>query len=413
MVITAAKLQHNVLSSELEALLTEAELIRTYQPPFNILLKDDKSPLYIHITAEDFPKVLPLRKKELNMMRVTGTVLGPFPSSTKVREVLTIARHIFPWCNHPSLASGSRQRQLAKTKTNTDINTKTTTLKPCFYYHLQLCPGACVGRISKEEYKENIDNLILFLKGKKKTVTKELESQMKEAVLKENFERAAVLRDRLSLIAEVTSTRYLLKPETVLPSLLNSSEDAVMHLGALLNQYLLLPLTYPISRIEGYDVSNTSGTLASVAMVTFINAQSDSSEYRLFNIRSLQTPNDFHMMKEAIARRQNHSEWGIPDVILIDGGKGQLRAALSVWGWEAPVISIAKDPDRLIIPKLNWPEIIKHQPREYTFLKNIDYAVIHLPEGHPTLQLIQQIRDESHRFSKKQHTRRREKQMFK
>lgn len=422
MVVTAHTLLHRPLSSELEALLTEAELIRTYQPPFNILLKDDKSPLYIHITAEEFPRVLAIRKKELNMMRTTGTILGPFPSSTKVREVLTIARHIFPWCNSPSTVNrqpskvqlkSTNQRTKFKQITNSDDLIHNPQPKPCFYHHLQLCPGACIGAISREEYKENIDQLILFLKGKKKTVTKLLETEMKNAVLEENFEKAAILRDRLATIAEVTSDRYLLKPDTILPSLLSTEEDGIKHLGALLNQYLLLPLNYSLRRIEGFDVSNTSGTLASVSMVTFIDGQADTDEYRLFNIRSLQTPNDFHMMKEAIVRRQNHPEWGTPDLLLIDGGKGQLRSALSVWGWNTPVVSIAKDPDRLIIPKLHWPDIIQQQPRDFNFLKKIDYAIITLPEGHPTLRLIQQIRNESHRFSKKQHTRRREKEMFK
>lgn len=399
MVVTAETLKHTVLSSELEALLTEAELIRTYQPPYNILLKDDKSPLYIHITNEKFPRVVPLRKKELNMTSATGTVLGPFPSSTKVREVLSIARHIFPWCSDPTT-------EYLKSPNPNFKN------KPCFYYHLQLCPGACIGTISEEEYQENIDQLILFLKGKKKTVTKLLQTQMKDLVAHEDFEKAAVVRDRLQTIDEVTSERYLLKPETVLPSLLNTKDDGLMQLSALLNQYLLLPVNYPITRIEGYDVSNTSGTLASVAMVTFINGEADTSEYRLFNIRTLQTPNDFQMMKEAITRRQNHQEWGVPDLLLIDGGKGQLRAALSVWGWNTPVVSIAKDPDRLIIPKLHWPDIIKRQPRDFSFLRKVDYAIINLPEGHPTLQLIQQVRNESHRFSKRQHTRRREKEMF-
>lgn len=406
MVVTATTLKHQPLDSELEALLTEAELIRNYQPPFNVLLKDDKSPLYIYITDDIFPRVLPMRKKELNMANLKGTLLGPFPSSTKVREVIAIARSIFPWCNNPLLGNSKIQTSSLHSRK------EGSKLKPCFYYHLQLCPGACVNKISREEYNENIKQLTLFLKGKKKTVTRLLETQMKEAVAAEKFEKAAELRDKLALISEVTSQRYLLKPETVLPALLNTTDDAIIHLQSLLNQYLLLPMTYPIERIEGFDVSNTSGTLASVSMVTFQSGRADTNEYRLFNIRSLNTPNDFQMMKEAVARRQNHSEWGVPDLVVIDGGKGQLRSALSVWGWDTPVISIAKDPDRLIIPKLNWPVIMKQIPRDYTYLKKLDYAIITLPPNHPTLNLIQQIRDESHRFSKKQHTRRREKKMF-
>lgn len=391
MVVTATTVKHQVLESELEALLNEAELIHSYQPPYNTLLKDDKSPLYIYITTDQFPRVLQLRKKELSAKNITkGTVIGPFPSSTKVREVLSIVRPIFPWCNQPS------------SKNN----------KPCFYRHLQLCPGACVGEISEQEYKENIKQLVLFLKGQRKTVSTLISKMMKDAVETEEFEKAATLRDRLQLIEEVTNRSFRLKPELTTPILQDSTEHGIKQLQSFLNQYLFIPLQHPLTRIEGYDVSNTSGTLASVAMVTFIDGKPSTDNYRLFNIRTLQTPNDFHMMKEALARRQNHSEWGVPDLVVIDGGKGQLRAALSTWVWNTPVISIAKDPDRLIIPRVNWPEIIQSQPRNYDFLKKIEYAVVTLPPQHPSLIIIQHIRDESHRFSKKQHTRRREKNMF-
>lgn len=387
MVGEALEVKHQVLESELEALLIEAELIRTHQPPYNILLKDDKTPLYILITAEKFPRVLTIRKKEIQKNPIKGTLLGPFPSAYKVKEVLNIARRTFPWCADPE---GGR---------------------PCFYYHLQLCPGACIGKISAEDYNQIMKNLVLFLRGKKKEVIKNLNQEMKTAVADQHFEQAARLRDSWQAVKAVTEQHFPMKPNPILPALkLNQAEESVIQLRQLLATYLELPKDYPLTRIEGYDVSNIQGTNAAVAMVTFINGEPDTDEYRLFNIKTIAQANDYGMLQEALQRRQNHPEWGEPDLVVIDGGKGQLRAALSVWHSSTPIISIAKKPDRIIIPaSFNYltranPEMKKFQPKYYE---------LQLGSDHLALRLVQRIRDESHRFSKKQHTRRRTKMMFK
>lgn len=387
LVLQATRLKHQVLDSELEALFIEAELIRTHQPPYNILLKDDKTPLYIVITHETFPRVLTTRRKEIDRGIVKGTVLGPFSSAYKAKEVLQIARKIFPWCNQ----AGNAQT----------LSSTTTAPKPCFYYHLELCPGACLGKITPEEYAGNIEHLLLFLRGKKRAVLKEMTHSMKAAVHEEAFEKAAVLRDQIQTIEEVTNKKYALKPDVVLPVLKESAiEEGLIHLRRILTTYFNLPKTYPLTRIEGYDVSNTSGTNAAVAMVVSTDGKADPSEYKVFNIRTLDTPNDYAMMKEALTRRQNHPEWGSPDLVVIDGGKGQLRAVLNVWQWATPVISIAKDPDRLVIP-----------------LKNVEtgaysYELITLAPDHPALHIIQALRDEAHRFSKKQHSKLRTRDLF-
>ena len=378
LVVTAEQLKFETLESELEALLVEAELIRTYQPHFNDLLKDDKSPLYIQITDELFPRVKKVRKKEILTKKITGTVLGPFQSAYKVTEVLKIARRIFPWCD--------------KNKTGD----QTKNIVPCFYYHLDLCPGACVHQISVAQYQETISQLILFLRGKKKAVLQNLKTQMQEAVAQEAFEEAAKLRDQIRVITEVTTKKYRLKPNLVLPTLqLSKTQNGLVYLQKLLSTYSYVPKKYPLERIEGYDVSNTQGTNPAVAMVTFIDGQADTSKYRVFNIKSLTTPNDYHMMKEAIIRRQNHPEWGRPNLVIVDGGKGQIRAALSIWQWDIPIIGIAKNPDRIIIPILD--------PKNKQSLSSLKYHIEKLQGSHPTLQLAQQVRDEAHRFSQKQH----------
>lgn len=386
MTAEAVKLKYQVLESELEALLVEAELIGLYQPRYNILLKDDKSALYVWITAEIFPRVLTIRKKEFISAQPSGTILGPFQSSYKLNEVLKIIRPIFPWCN--------QTRKLENSKV-VPIN------KACFYYHLDLCPGACTGGISVADYQNTINNLKLFLRGKKKEVLVNLKKQLKEYVKKQAFEKAGQARDSIQLIEAVTSQKYKLNPDTTLPQLTTDNENKIRHLQKILADYLKLPKTYPLHRIEAYDVSNIQGTNPAVAMVTFIDGQPAKAEYRLFNIRTLQTPNDVGMLKEALQRRQNHAEWGRPDLIIIDGGKGQLRNSLSVWTWNNPVISIAKNPDRLVIP------ILDSAPDK------MQYHLLKLPATNPALILAQQLRDEAHRFSKKQHSRRRLKNMFK
>ncbi len=385
---TASQLKFQVLASELEALLTEAQLIRTYQPQYNVLLKDDKSPLYIHITSEKYPKVLRVRKKEIITRHLTGTLLGPFQSGYKVNEVLKLVRPIFPWCNGSSKPS-----------------------RACFYHHLQLCSGACIGAITPEAYQEMIGQLELFLKGKKHDLVHDLQRQLTQAVNSEAFENAAVIRDRIALIEAVTHPQKKLSPELSTPALMQELKgDGLKYLSRVLNEHQGVPIEYPLNRIEGYDVSNTFGTLASVAMVTFVGGESATDEYRLFNIRSLNTPNDYHMMKEALTRRQNHPEWGRPDLVVIDGGKGQVRAALSVWDWATPLIGIAKHPDRLVIPRFRPRQMAEADKRQ--LLNTLTYDILTLPGSHPALQLIQQIRDESHRFSKKQHSRRRTKAML-
>lgn len=409
LVFHATRLKHQILDSELEALLVEAELIRTHQPQYNILLKDDKTPLYVQITDELFPRVFTIRKKEVEKFKIEGSVFGPFPSGYKVKEVLGIARRIFNYCSAP------RNELFGKPEN-----------KPCFDYHLDLCDGACIGLVSPEEYAESIQQLKLFLKGKKKEVIKEIESEMKAAADAEKYEYAADLRDRVAVIKEVTQKKYQLRPELHLPNLKESMRaEGLIYLRRLLSTHFNLPKTYPLTRIEGYDVSNIQGTNATVAMPVFINGQAAKDQYRLFNIKTLNTPNDFAMMQEALVRRQNHLEWGAPNLILIDGGKGQLRAALKVWKWHCPVISLAKKPDRIIIPYFDEPEKKAKKPKKSDTepkvvpvedqgpdLRYLKYHELRLEEQHPALTLLQQVRDESHRFSKFQHTRMRDRNML-
>lgn len=386
MVSRATSIKFKVLESELQALLVEAELIRIYQPNSNTLLKDDKSPLYIQITNDLYPRVLKIRKKELLKKNNSGTILGPFPSAYKTSEVLKIARKIFPWCN---------KKLVNENRRNNDN-------QPCFYYQIDQCPGACIGQITPEEYQENINNLILFLKGKKKSVEKSLQNKMHEKIESQNYEEAAIVRDQIKLVVEVTSKQHKLKPELTYAALREKIyEDGIIYLQGILSEYLGLPKQVPLTRIEGYDVSNIQGTSPAVSMVTFTDGQPDTDQYRIFNIKTLNTPNDYHMLQEAVLRRQNHPEWGMPNLVLIDGGKGQVKSVLKGWKWLNPVIGIAKNPDRLVLPY-----------KDLADKNRLKYHMVKLDPSHPTLKLIQQIRDESHRFAQRQHKKKRLSKMF-
>ncbi len=402
MVKQAKILKWKQLDSELEALLIEAELIRLHQPEFNVLLKDDKSPIYVYISDNIYPQVKTVRRRDVYQKNLEGTILGPFQSAYKLKQVLRLARKIFPWCDRAQTRLNRRHiDNIAKAQ-----DTLQDFKQACFYHHLDLCQGACVGKISPEEYRQDLDQLVLFLRGKTKKVMANLSKKMKNFSQQLKYEQAGRIKKRIDLINDVTKSNYHLKPDLILPALHDSQiKNSLDHLRKILNDFLDLPREYRLKRIEGYDVSNIQGKNAAVSMVAFKNGLPDKKNYRLFNIRGLDTPNDYQMLKEAISRRQKHPEWGKPHLLVIDGGKGQLRAALTVWNWAAPVISIAKEPDRIIIP-------VHHYRSEKTNRLKINYQTLNLPADHPTLQLIQHIRDESHRFAKKQHARLRRKNMI-
>lgn len=371
--------QWEVLESELQALLVEAELIKRYQPHFNILLKDDKSDLYICLSKDTYPRIFTARKPEILRSVQKLTTFGPFPSGLRVSQVLSIARSIFKWCDHPDQDSQKKRRA-------------------CFYYHINLCDGACIGASSPDDYQNKMTEVKQFLNGKTAQLISSYKQEIERHVLSKEFEQAALIRDRLQTIVHVTSPKYRLAPDLILPTLTsNLQEESLVSLRAVLRQYLSVPATAPLTRIEGYDVSNIMGTNASCSMVVAINGQMDHQEYKHFGIKTLNTPNDFGMLKEALSRRQGHPEWGIPDVILIDGGKGQLRSVLSVWKWPSIVISIAKKPDRLLIPILS-------KSTKKSAAPSLTYKEIPLTDEIAATRLIQTIRDESHRFAKRLHT---------
>lgn len=364
LVRVATQVKYQVLDSELEALFIEAQLIHLHQPQYNSLLKDDKSPLYIIITKEQFPRVLTVRKNEITSHQyIVKKAFGPFSSSTQVKEVIKLVRRLFPFCNQ------------------TRSETKN---KACFYFHLGLCPGVCTHTISSTEYIQNIRHLELFLSGKFKSVISEMKKIINQLSTEMRFEEANQYKVKIDAIVYVVSHYHTKKLDEPLPQL-TGNQNNFMNLELLRflqNKGVSLP---KINRIEAYDVANIQGKSPAVSMVVSIDGELKPSEYRYFSIKTLNTPHDVGMLKEAYTRRQNHPEWGIPDLILVDGGKGQINAIRKCIIWKIPIIGIAKHPDRLIIPNID----------------NQEYSSYMLNPNQPAHQLIIILRDEAHRFARK------------
>jgi len=484
MVPRISDIDYFITASEEEALILELNLIKRHKPYYNIRLKDDKTFPYLKIsTNEEYPRVQITRRLEDDGARY----FGPFSSAYSVRQTLKIIKDIFPF------------RSCSK-----DLNKKIT--RPCLEYYIHKCPAPCIKAVSKEEYAESIKKLILFLEGKQEKVVLQLENNMKQAVSKLEYEKAAVLRDRIKAVKEVINwqklavtvkgeqdviafaqekdtayaqiffirggkiigregftmqgaqsespiqvmtefvkqfyssaayipslilLQYPILDKTVIESWLSNKRGSTVHTQSPSrgNKRQLVDMVYvnakrgleelkiklissqnnidtamnelqqvletPVLplRIEGYDISNIQGKEAVGSMVVFEKGRPKTSHYRRFRIKTLQQPNDFAMMQEVIKRRfgrynKNKQDtadtWKIiPDLMLIDGGKGQLSSVMEILkdtGIESlTVIGLAKENEEIFTPGVSEP--------------------IRLPKSSPALQLLQRVRDEAHRFA--------------
>lgn len=348
-----------IVESELEALILEANLIKKYLPPFNIKLTDDKDYLYIAVTKEDFPKILSARKKDL---KVAKKYWGPFPSARTVRETLKSLRKVFPWCSN---------RHSRSVNSNPLLEWK----HPCFYYHFGQCPGACINLISKQDYQKIMTSFAKFMDGKKDRLVSDLTKQMIQASNKQQFEIAAGVKKTLEGIVYITQTNrtklYLENPNFL-------EDERQLALKVLQKDLGLQKLP---ERIEGYDISNIQGREATGSMVVLTSGEIDKSQYRKFRIRITGRPNDVGMMREMLRRRLSHSEWPMPDLIIVDGGKPQVNGAkleTGNWKLEIPIFGLAK--------RMEW-------------LYSLEGEVIKLSRTSLSLKLLQKLRDEAHRFA--------------
>lgn len=400
-------LDTHTVRSEPEALLLEGKLIKEYHPRYNISFRDDKRFLLIKVNAND-----PIPRFTLTRIRQNdgARYFGPFAHSASARHTLMLARRKFNLRGCRPLTPGEED------------------YKHCLYAHLQYCTAPCIGNVSQEIYRGQVLAACEFLSGQTEEMEHDLEEQMKKAAAAMNFEKAAEFRDALTDLRRTTQKNKTFRrvPYT-LPIAIEPHRDL-----AELAQALDLP-TNPM-RIEGFDISNISGTFAVASLVSFWDGKPDRSNYRRFRMKTVTGQNDFACMAETIRRRYSRvlresleappppvNETGsaematpeeailkeeslppapdedtqpsaspdpskvtrLPDLIVIDGGKGQLSMAcdeLAKLGITSiPVIGLAKEHEEIYRPGLTEPLVLSHDSG--------------------ALKLLQRVRDESHRFA--------------
>ena len=345
MINEADNISFKKTASVLEAVILEANAIKKYLPKYNIKEKDDRSFVYLVISKGDYPKIFIARGREVEKYiyphmiprgQICGhLVFGPYQSYRTLKIALNLVRKIFPFgiC-------------------------KPNQGKPCFDYQIGLCPGICIGAISKKDYQKNIKNLILFFKCEHERLIKKLK--------KENPEKIFAL-NHVNDIALINNSKF-------------ASLREISRRGRNFAQ-----------RIEGYDISHFGGEKPVGAMIVFSNSKADNSQYRLFKIKSVKNNfDDLAMLEEILQRRFHHKEWPMPDVILIDGGKNQIarvKKVLSELNIFVPIVGIAKT--------------LGHSGRAYSgdklFFANTKPSIKKLLISSKII--LQQIRNEAHRFA--------------
>jgi excinuclease ABC subunit C len=474
-----------VTDSEQEALILENNLIKKHRPRFNVRLRDDKSYPYIKVALiEDWPRVFLTRRFDDD----GGRYFGPYASAGSVRRTLDLLKKLFRYCSPRWVITGRKPR-------------------PCFDYSIRRCVGACSSEITKEEYREIIDQVILFLEGKQDKVVRDLRRKMEQAAEALEFEKAASLRDQIQAVESVTEGQKIIsagggdedviafarerndacvqiffvrsgkligrenfilqgaqdeEPGHIMASFLQQfygsapyvppqillqtepedmpvintwldglrggkvsliapqrgqkkklvnmvAENAEQALAQLKAKWLAdtgktaaalkelqerLNLPKLPNRMECYDISDIRGTAAVGSMVVFENGRPKPSAYRRFKIKTVEGIDDYAMMQEVLRRRfkrvkaQDATSWAvIPDLVLIDGGRGHLTTVLEVMQEleidSMPLAAIAKENEEIFLPSAAQPLV--------------------LPRDSQALYLLQRIRDEAHRFALSYH----------
>lgn len=295
--------------SVLEALIMEANLIKKFQPRYNTKEKDDKSFNYLIITNEDFPRALTVRGKDIEnrySSRDIKYLFGPFPHNGTFKNAMKIVRKMFPFRDACVPYDGVSER------------------KPCFNKQIGLCPGVCSGDISKIEYGRTINHIKLFFEGKKPSLIKTLETEMRDCAKKKKFEKAGEIKKTifaLNHIQDVSLIKEELKFQQGPPLLRNF-------------------------RTEAYDAAHLSGANAVGVMTVVENGWAKKSDYRKFNISDEAAGDDVASLEEVLERRFKRSEWPNPHLIVVDGGKAQYNAARKIldgYGYKISIAAVVKD----------------------------------------------------------------------
>ncbi len=453
------RLETIIVASEIDALILEANLIKQHQPPYNIILKDDKSHVYVKITTyQEYPTISTCRQTDLPL-DTKATYFGPYPSGRVVRQTLRYLRKVFPYLAHrPPVPQGRRR-----------------TGQSFFYYNLNL------GQVNKDEvwdkkeYRRQVFQLVHFFEGKRLGLMEEIQKDMQAQAKQLNFEKAAELKQQLDNLIylanqSIAPDDYLQNPELMADRRQQGLEELSQSLSPYFNN--LQPPTSevlsPLHRIECYDISNTMGEYSVGSMVVFIEGEAAKSNYRKFRIKQENVPNDVAMIKEVLTRRfkrlkvtssderratgdknepktpasriqdslrsNDISFSDSPNLIIIDGGKGQLSGAIEVMGQlglNIPVAGMTKREEELMLKTgsgrqdtngsgLNSSPVARRSSHELGSPKRsgahgaiaksdtdletqtitqAEYTTIRLARGSQALFMIQRLRDEAHRFA--------------
>lgn len=379
---TKVLLQHIAMTdwitvdSEVEALFLESEFIKRYMPKFNIDLRDDKHWQYVKLSNDTFPVLSYVRRP----LDDGATYFGPFSDGYSVRQALKYLRKAFPYITHTTMPA-----------------------RGCLQYHLGLCPGPEEDAITPAEYARTIRQLKMYLSGEHTKLTEQVKKEMERAAKKKQFEEAGKLRDRLQLL--LSFKKQMIFGENEAFDLRN--DQALVGLADRL-QLKGIP-----RRMEAYDISHMQGSDNVASMVVFTDGVPNKEEYRRFKMQ-LKGNNDFGHMREVMRRRfstKNLTKWPKPDLLIIDGGKGQLGAALGVLdelGIKIPAIGLAKREEEIIRRTKDLQDVKMdtqgHWEDEAWVTSNVDFEVILLPQSSHVLHLLQRIRDEAHRFAVTYHS---------
>jgi excinuclease ABC subunit C len=357
--------------TEVDALLLEARLVKDIQPRFNVDLKDNKTFPYLQIRVrEEFPRVEFTRTPRRKGVRL----YGPFTSAKSLRAAIQVLQRIFQF--------------RTCTLDIAEADPKWRYFRPCLLHNIRQCTAPCNFRVSKEDYRKQIRNLILLLEGKKDRLLRRMAKEMKEASAATLFEKAARLRDEIKALQDLSLRGEVNRD--VQPEVFQLEPRK-----GLTGLRKVLSLTKTPRTIEGVDIAHLGGNDTVASLVSFIDGLPYKNGYRRYRIKSVEGVDDFASIREVISRRfravgrprHGEEESVFPDILLIDGGKGQLNAALDVFrllGVEPPcLISLAKREEEIYRPGETEP--------------------LRLSRHSAALRLLQYVRDEAHRFAQHYH----------
>lgn len=357
----ASRLEWQELESDIGALIREAELVKKYRPHYNILLRDDKNYFYVAFTREEFPRIFLTHQPTRSETTIPSNYIGPFTEGEPLRRVLHILRKTFPYC--------TCRQQTPRHK------------RKCVNAEIGKCLGFCCANIlytqkDRAHYRANITAIRKVLTGKSKTLERSLLKRMASFAHKKQYEEAALIRNQIASLHRIFQHSPYIKKDiaTEREKALHSLQDA-------------LRLPHAPERIECYDISHHQGDSSVASMVVFEHGMPAKDQYRKFIIKHVAGINDPAMMQEVLTRRMRHTEWPFPHLIIVDGGKTQLGAALLAIRGRVPVVAIAKREEELYMPRTKHPLPLKTMPP-------------------PLLHLITHARDEAHRFAVTFHRKR-------